>query len=70
MMLFRFPKRWLNRTMVYAGMFGIVFQLCAAVFIVWHGLSLYAGWWVTLLAPVLCIGSGLVPALQLQKEPD
>ncbi len=70
MMIFRAPKRWINRGLLYAGIFGVVFQLCAAVFMLWHGLAFYAGWWFTLLAPVLCIGSGLVPALQLQKEAD
>ena len=67
-MVLRFPKRWLNRALVYAGIFGVVFQLCAAAFAVWHEMALYPGWWLTLMAPFLCISSGLLPTLQLQKE--
>lgn len=68
MVSFQFPKRWLNRAMVYAGIFGLVFQLCAAIFMLWHGMGLYSGWWFAFLAPLLCISTGLVPVLQLQQE--
>lgn len=68
--MFTFPKRALNRALVYAGLFGVVFQLTAACYAWWHGLSLQAGWILTLVAPLLCIASGTLAALQLQKEPD
>lgn len=67
---FSFPKRVLNRTFVYAGLFGIVFQLTAACYAWWHGVSLQPSWLLTLVAPLLCIASGTITALQLQKEPD
>ena len=67
-MIFSLPKRALNRALVFLGVFGIVFQLTAAVYAWWHGISLQALWWFTLVAPALCIASGVVPALQLQKE--
>lgn len=54
--------------MIYAGIFGLVFQFSAAVFMLWHGMGLYSGWWLALLAPMLCISTGLVPVLQLQQE--
>ncbi|MDP5134490.1 hypothetical protein [Rheinheimera baltica] len=66
--MFSFPKRPINRALVYAGLFGIVFQLTAACYALWHGISLQAGWVITLIAPLLCIASGTVSALQLQKE--
>jgi hypothetical protein len=65
---FSFPKRPLNRGLVYAGLFGIVFQLTAAGYAWWHDVSLQAGWLLTLVAPLLCIASGTLTALQLQKE--
>ena len=68
MLTLRLPSRWLNRCLLYAGVFGLVFQLSAAVFLLWHGQAVYSGWWFSLLAPLLCIGSGVVPVLQLQKE--
>ena len=64
------PKRIINRGLVYVGLFGIMFQLCALAFAWWHGIALQAGWFLTLIAPLLCIVSGVVPALQLQKESD
>ncbi|MAD77196.1 MAG: hypothetical protein CML20_20840 [Rheinheimera sp.] len=64
------PKRFLNRALVYIGVFGIVFQLTAALYALWHGVQLQPLWFVTLLAPLLCIASGMLPALQLQREPD
>ena len=70
MKMFTLPKRALNRALVYAGLFGIVFQLTAAFYAWWHGVSLQAGWLLTLVAPLLCIASGTLSALQLQKEPD
>ncbi|MDX1392498.1 MAG: hypothetical protein R3241_08960 [Rheinheimera sp.] len=65
---FVLPKRPLNRALVYAGLFGIVFQLTAAGYAWWHGVSLQSGWILTLVAPLLCIASGTLSALQLQKE--
>ncbi|WP_215397208.1 hypothetical protein [Rheinheimera oceanensis] len=70
MKVFSLPKRLLNRALVYAGLFGIIFQLTAAGYAWWHDISLQAGWFLTLLAPLLCIASGTISALQLQKEPD
>ncbi|PKM20665.1 MAG: hypothetical protein CVV11_03990 [Gammaproteobacteria bacterium HGW-Gammaproteobacteria-15] len=70
MKVFSLPKRPLNRALVYAGLFGIIFQLTAACYAWWHDIGLQAGWFLTLLAPLLCIASGTVSALQLQKEPD
>lgn len=64
------PKRGLNRALMYAGLFGVVFQLTAAGYAWWHGVGLQASWFLTLIAPLLCVASGVVPALQLQKEPD
>ena len=64
------PKRFLNRALVYIGVFGIVFQLTAALYALWHGVQLQPLWFVTLLAPLLCVLSGMLPALQLQREPD
>lgn len=64
------PKRFINRALVYVGVFGIVFQLTAALYALWHGVQLQRFWFVTLMAPVLCIASGLIPALQLQREPE
>ena len=67
---YKLPKRWFNKGLVYAGLFGVVFQLCALVFAWWHGFDLHSGWWLMLLAPVLCIASGMLPSLQLQQEPE
>lgn len=64
------PKRLVNRALVYIGVFGIVFQLTAALYTLWHGVQLQPLWFVTLLAPLLCVASGILPALQLQREPD
>lgn len=68
MVTLRLPNKWFNRCLFYAGLFGLVFQLSAAGYMLWHGLALYSAWWFSLLAPLLCIGSGVIPALQLQKE--
>lgn len=62
------PKRWINRTLVILGLFGVMFQLTAAVYAWWHGITLQAGWLLTLAAPLLCVASGAIPTLQLQKE--
>ena len=70
MKVFSLPKRALNRGLVYAGVFGVVFQLTAAFYAWWHGISLQLGWVVTVIAPLLCIASGVIPAMQLQKEQD
>jgi hypothetical protein len=67
---FSFPTRPINRGLVYAGLFGIVFQLTAACYAWWHDVSLQSNWLLTFIAPLLCIASGTVTALQLQKEPD
>lgn len=56
--------------LVYVGLFGIVFQLTAALYALWHGVQLQSFWFVTLLAPLLCVASGMLPSLQLQREPD
>ncbi len=64
------PKRLLNRALVLLGLFGIVFQLTAAFYAWWYGIDLQTGWVVTLIAPLLCVVSGSVPVLQLQKEPE
>lgn len=64
------PKRWFNRALVYIGLFGIVFQLTAALYALWHGVHLQSFWFITLLAPLLCVVSGMLPALQLQREPE
>ncbi|MBV2128054.1 hypothetical protein [Arsukibacterium indicum] len=64
------PKRLLNRVLVYVGLFGIVFQLTAALYALWHGMPLQSFWLFMLLAPLLCVASGILPALQLQREPD
>lgn len=69
-MKWSWPKRLLNRMLVFLGLFGIVFQLTAAVYAWWHGISLQLGWVVTVLAPLLCIASGGMPLIQLQREPD
>jgi hypothetical protein len=69
-MKLRMPKRLINCGLVYAGLFGIMFQLVAFIYAWWHGISLQASWLLTLVAPLLCIISGITPALQLQKEPD
>lgn len=66
-MTVRFPKRWLNRALCYIGIFGLVFQLTAALHAWWHQIPLQH-FWMLLLAPLLCLASGLVPALQPQKE--
>lgn len=65
----KMPTRLLNRSLVYIGLFGVVFQLTAMLYAWWHQLSLQS-FWLVLLAPLLCIASGLIPALQLQQEPD
>lgn len=64
------PRRFINRALVYVGVFGIVFQLTAALYALWHGVQLQRFWFYLLLAPLLCVASGLLPALQLQREPD
>ena len=64
------PKRIINRLLVYVGLFGIVFQITAALYALWHGMQLQSFWFFMLLAPLLCVVSGLVPALQPQREPD
>ncbi|SNY55578.1 hypothetical protein SAMN06297280_2908 [Arsukibacterium tuosuense] len=64
------PKRLINRALVYVGLFGIVFQLTAALYALWHGVQLQSFWFFMLLAPLLCVASGLLPALQPQREPD
>ncbi|WP_445426378.1 hypothetical protein [Alishewanella sp. HL-SH06] len=68
MMKLRFPKRWLNRTFCYVGIFGLVFQGTAAIHAWWNQIPIDY-FWPLLLAPVLCLASGLMPLLQLQKEP-
>ncbi|MDX1538114.1 hypothetical protein [Arsukibacterium sp.] len=68
--IFAMPKRLLNRVLVYIGLFGIVFQLTAALYALWHGVPLQSFWFFMLLAPLLCVASGMLPALQLQREPD
>jgi hypothetical protein len=70
MKMLSFPRRPVNRALVYAGMFGIMFQLTAACYAWWHDLNLQSGWLLTLIAPLLCIASGTLTALQLQKEQD
>lgn len=70
MMKISMPTRPLNRGLVYAGLFGIVFQLTAAGYAWWHNVYLQSDWLLTLIAPLLCIASGTISALQLQKEPD
>lgn len=62
-----FPKRWLNRLLCYCGIFGLLFQLTAAIHAYWHAIPLY-NFWFLLLAPILCLVSGLIPDLQPQKE--
>ncbi|MGI5308822.1 hypothetical protein [Rheinheimera sp. WS51] len=69
-MKFKMPKRFINRLLVFAGLFGIVFQLVAFVFAWYKGMNLQASWILTLAGPLLCILSGITPALQLQKEPE
>ncbi|WP_189479786.1 hypothetical protein [Alishewanella tabrizica] len=61
------PKRWFNRLLCYAGCFGLVFQVTAAIHAWWYNIPLDYFWWM-LLAPLLCLLSGLSPALQIQKE--
>lgn len=63
----RLPKRWFNRLLCYAGIFGLVFQFTAALHAWWHQIPLQ-NFWFLLVAPLLCLASGLFPALQLQKE--
>ncbi|CAM5192289.1 hypothetical protein [Alishewanella longhuensis] len=63
----KFPKRWLNRLLCYCGIFGLLFQFTAAIHAYWHDIPLY-NFWFLLLAPILCLASGLIPALQPQKE--
>jgi len=70
MKVFSLPKRPINRVLVYVGLFGILFQLTAACYAWWYDIGLQPSWFLTLLAPLLCIVSGTVSALQLQKEPD
>lgn len=53
---------------MYAGIFGVVFQLTAACYAWWHNVDLQLGWFFTLIAPLICIASGTLSALQLQKE--
>lgn len=65
--LWRMPKRWLNRLIFYVGSFGLLFQLLAAVHAWWHELSL-PFFWLFLLAPLVCILSGVYVPLQLQPE--
>lgn len=61
------PKRWLNRALCYVGLFGLVFQITAVVHAFWYQLP-FSHFWFLLIAPLLCIASGLIPALQPQKE--
>lgn len=68
MKMFLVPKRPLNKALMYAGIFGIVFQLTAACYAWWNDVSLQVGWFFTLIAPIMCIASGTLTALQLQKE--
>ncbi|MEH8020366.1 MULTISPECIES: hypothetical protein [Rheinheimera] len=68
--IFTLPKRPVNRLLTYIGLFGVCFQLTAASYAWWHDVSLQAGWVFTLVAPLLCIASGTITALQLQKEPS
>jgi hypothetical protein len=58
--LLTMPQRLINRTLVYIGLFGVAFQLSAALYALWHGVQLQ----------LLCVASGSLPALQLQREPD
>lgn len=64
----KFPTRWFNRFLCYAGLFGLLFQGMAALHAWFHGIELQSFWFL-LVAPLLCLASGLIPALQLQKEP-
>lgn len=65
----KFPKRWFNRLLCYSGIFGLVFQTTAALHAWWHQVPLHQLWLFLLIAPILCLVSGIHPALQLQKEP-
>ena len=69
-MMFCMPTRLVNKGLVYIGIFGILFQLLAFIFAWWHGMGLHFSWLLTLAGPLLCIVSGITPALQLQKEPQ
>ncbi|WNO61432.1 hypothetical protein [Rheinheimera sp. MMS21-TC3] len=64
------PKRLINKALVYIGLFGVLFQISAFVFAWWHDIGMQLSWLLTLAGPLLCIVSGITPALQLQKEPE
>lgn len=65
--MLKLPKRWGNRALCYAGIFGLIFQLTAAVHAWWHSIPL-PYFWLMLIAPALCLLSGIWPPLQPQRE--
>lgn len=68
-MMLKFPQRWLNRLLCYVGLFGVLFQLTAALHAWWHQIPL-PHFWLLLIAPLLCLVSGLWSPLQPQQEPQ
>lgn len=63
------PTRWINKTLFIAGGVGVLFQVLATIYALIHQIDLQWHWWFNGLAPILCLLWGLVPKLQLQKEP-
>ncbi|MDX3772786.1 hypothetical protein QE250_01515 [Chromatiaceae bacterium AAb-1] len=64
------PKRFLNKLLFLTGGVGLLFQTLACIYALLHGISLDWHWWFSWLAPLICLLWGIVPRLQLQKEPD
>lgn len=62
-----YPKRWVNKILFYVGVFGLLFQLTAAIHAWLYTISL-PYFWVMLIAPGLCLLSGVWRPLQPQSE--
>ncbi|MFC4654657.1 MULTISPECIES: hypothetical protein [Rheinheimera] len=65
----KLPVRWLNKTLFYCGLTGLSFQLIVSAVLLVQGQSRELHWWFHWAAPLVCMLWGLLPALQLQKEP-
>lgn len=64
------PKRFINKILFLVGGVGLLFQTCASIYALIMGIPLNWHWWFSWMAPLICLLWGIVPWLQLQKEPD
>jgi hypothetical protein len=66
----RVPKRPLNKLLFYVGWCGLAMHMVLMAYCGWIQLTYPVNWWFSILAPVLSILWGGVPALQIQSEQE